>query len=109
VKDQPLSAARKGGSTRRPPWLTRDVADAIMAFTGTATLAAAFDALTPQATAYIREVRAQYRSDVRERSHTVTEADLPHESIDRIVSARQARQTRGAGGGRHRHREARKT
>jgi hypothetical protein len=35
---------------------------------------------------YIREVRRQYRADVRERAHTILEADL------------------GAGGGRHRRR-----
>jgi hypothetical protein len=106
VKDQRPSAASRGVGGKRPPWLTRDVADAILALTGAATLTAAFAALTPQAAAYIREVRAQYRSDVRERTNTTLEADLPNGStVERIASARLARQQKGAGGGRRRHRE----
>jgi hypothetical protein len=54
-----------------------------------------------QATEYIRQVRHQYRSDVRERAHTVLEADLGA-GVDAIHDARAGRAMAGAGGGRKR-------
>jgi hypothetical protein len=62
----------------------------------------AVELLAPdQAAEYIREVRAQYRRDLRERAHTILEADLgaePHAIADK----RAARARAGAGGGRKR-------
>jgi hypothetical protein len=83
------------------PWLTRDVADAILALTGAATIAAAFQSLTPEGVEFIRVVRAQYRSDVRERAHTILEADLGADATG-VHDARAGRARAGAGGGRKR-------
>jgi hypothetical protein len=47
---------------------------------------------------YIREVRRQYRADVRERAHTVLEADLGADPAG-IADARSARARAGAGRG----------
>jgi hypothetical protein len=54
-----------------------------------------------QATAYIREVRHEYRADVRDRAHTILESDLGADPA-RIADARSARARAGAGGGRKR-------
>jgi hypothetical protein len=54
-----------------------------------------------QAAAYIREVRAQYRSDARECWHTIGESDLGADPAS-IADGRLARSTAGAGGGRRR-------
>jgi hypothetical protein len=80
------------------PWLTRDVADAVLALTGAATLGAAFQSLTPEGVEFIRVVRAQYRSDVRERKHTIVEADLGADPAG-VADARTARAMAGPGGG----------
>jgi hypothetical protein len=56
-----------------------------------------------QAAAFIREVRAQYRADTRERAHTIAECDLPAAAgVDAIHDARAGRARAGAGGGRRR-------
>jgi hypothetical protein len=60
---------------------------------------AAFELLDPeQRAAYVKLVRAQYRSDVRERAHAIVEADLGSSPAS-IADGRLARSTAGAGGG----------
>jgi hypothetical protein len=73
------------------PWVTEDVRSAVELLTA------------DQATEFIREVRAQYRADHRERVHTVAECDLPAAiGVDAIHDARVGRARAGAGGGRKR-------
>jgi hypothetical protein len=73
------------------PWVTPEVRRAVELLTA------------DQAAEYIREVRAQYRSEMRERAHTIAECDLPAAvGVDAIHDARAGRARAGAGGGRRR-------